>query len=83
MVRVTERTIDRRGQRLSLPDIGVDYQQMRVVDPRILQGFGLTDVRKGDRVALDFSRDQELIRDQRLTLRNLRTGQSVAIPLLD
>lgn len=56
-----------------LPEVGVDYQQMKITDPKALQAQGMQDARTGDPVKLDLAPNQEII------LRNLRTGQSVTI----
>lgn len=56
-----------------LPEVGVDYQQMKVNDPDALRRQGMSKARKGDDVKLESSENQELI------LRNQRTGETIIV----
>lgn len=58
---------------MPVPDIGVDYQTMQVKDPARLEKAGMEQVRKGDPV------DVQVSRDGQVTVINKRTGQTVIL----
>lgn len=59
----------------TLPEIGVDYQSMQVVDPTVLRNSGMKDVRRGDRVAI------QVTQDGKMDVTNARTRETVTIQL--
>lgn len=57
------------------PDIGVDYQTMKVDNPQFLEKKGMRDVRKGDKIDLVFTQDGQL------TITNIRTSEKITVPI--
>lgn len=60
---------------MALPDIGIDYQTMKVTQADKLTGAGMANVRNGDAVSMRLSREEG-----KIIFRNLRTNEEMAYP---
>ena len=60
---------------MALPDIGIDYQTMKVTQAAKLTGAGMANVRNGDAVSMRLSSQEG-----KIIFRNLRTNEEWAYP---
>jgi hypothetical protein len=60
---------------MALPDIGIDYQAMRVTQAAKLTEAGMTDVRNGDAITMRLSPQEG-----KLLFKNLRTKEEMVYP---
>jgi hypothetical protein len=60
---------------MALPDIGIDYQTMRVTQAAKLTEAGITNVRNGDAITLRLSPQEG-----KILFKNLRTNEEMAYP---
>lgn len=59
---------------MALPDIGINYQTMKVTQAAKLTAAGMKDVRNGDGISLRTSNEGKLL------FKNLRTNEELAYP---
>ncbi len=60
---------------MALPDIGIDYPTMKVIQAPKLTEAGMTNVRNGDTISLRLSPQEG-----KLIFKNLRTNEELAYP---
>jgi hypothetical protein len=60
---------------MALPDIGIDYQTMKVTSAAKLTEAGMANVRNGDAVSMRLSREEG-----KIIFRNLRTNEELVYP---
>ncbi len=60
---------------MALPDIGIDYQTMKVSQAAKLTEAGMANVRNGDTISMRLSREEG-----KIIFRNLRTNEELAYP---
>jgi len=60
---------------MALPDIGIDYQAMKVTQAAKLTEAGMANVRNGDAVSMRLSREEG-----KIIFKNLRTNEELAYP---
>lgn len=60
---------------MALPDIGIDYQTMKVTQAAKLTEAGMANVRNGDAVSMRLSREEG-----KIIFKNLRTNEEMAYP---
>ena len=60
---------------MALPDIGIEYQTMRVTQAAKLTEAGMTNVRNGDAITLRLSPQEG-----KIIFKNLRTNEEMAYP---
>jgi hypothetical protein len=59
---------------MSFASLGVDQKTMQVVEPARLKAMGMKDVRRGDTISIDGTRDK------RFAIVNRRTGETLIYP---
>lgn len=47
--------------KMALPDVGINYQTMQVLNPSILKEAGMKDVKSGDKVKMNISKDGVIV----------------------
>ncbi len=57
---------------VSLPDIGINYRTMKVVDAKKLEAAGMKDAKNGDRISVRISRPT-----REIIFKNKRTGEEL------
>ena len=60
---------------MALPDIGIDYQTMKVIQAAKLTGAGMTNVRNGDAISMRSSPQEG-----KILFKNLRTNEEMVYP---
>lgn len=60
---------------MALPDIGIDYQTMKVTQAAKLTAAGMTNVRNGDAISMRLSPQEG-----KILFKNLRTNEELAYP---
>jgi hypothetical protein len=60
---------------MALPDIGINYQTMKVIQAAKLTATGMTNVRNGDTIAMRFSPEEG-----KIFFKNVRTNEEIAYP---
>lgn len=60
---------------MALPDIGIDYQTMKVNQAAKLTGAGMANVRNGDAISMRLSPQEG-----KIIFRNLRTNEELSYP---
>ena len=60
---------------LALPDIGINYQTMKVTKAEKLKAAGMKSAGNGDRISISVSKEKKLI-----FFKNLRTNEELSYP---
>lgn len=60
---------------MALPDIGIDYQTMKVIEAAKLTETGMTNARNGDTLSMRLSPQEG-----KIIFKNLRTNEEMAYP---
>ena len=59
---------------MAMPDIGINYQTMKVTQAEKLIAAGMKDAKNGDRITMSVSKEKKLI------FKNLRTNEELSYP---
>ena len=60
---------------MAQPDIGIDYETMKVTQAEKLTAAGMTNVRNGDSIAM-----RVIPQEGKLVFKNIRTGEELTYP---
>lgn len=70
-------TVETGHALMALPDLGIDYKTMLVVNPAKLRAAGMADVKRGDKVTMKPGQNGKLL------FTSERTGKTVEITVRD